>query len=279
MFFENCLIDDIRQFFLENSLAFPIQSGRIKHGGFGIDEKEDERIMEDKRKLVTRFLHHNMCVVGGFMGGFAVLTKCDFLGNAQTANLIYFIMAILGHNMGEVFLRLTAVLIYFTGGFSYVFIKKRTSYNPKMIALIVDFVAILMLGLIPEHVNPVVSLYPIFFSMSFQWNCFPGEYGYTSSTIFSTNNLRQVSLSIAEFILEHDSRHLHKAGFFACSLLFFHIGVASSYFAVRFFGIHGIWFNWIYLISAMGFMMWEISFSREQKKQIPVSAHCLADAH
>ena len=43
--------------------------------------------MSDQR-ILERRLHLNMTLLGGFMGGYAVLSHDDFFGSAQTTNMI-----------------------------------------------------------------------------------------------------------------------------------------------------------------------------------------------
>jgi uncharacterized membrane protein YoaK (UPF0700 family) len=87
--------------------------------------------------------------------------------------------------------------------------------------------------------------------MAFQWNAFSGSYGYVSSTIFSTNNTRQIALAFAEYLCNHDKTYLHKLGFFAASLVSFHIGVTAAFFATKYFQIHAIYIVWVFLIPAL----------------------------
>ena len=93
--------------------------------------------------------------------------------------------------------------------------------------------------------NVVVGLFPIFFAMAVQWNSYPGAYGYVSSTIFSTNNLRQVAIALSEYAITHDPKQLHKAKFFGGTLLCFHLGVAVSIVTHHFFGIHSVWLCYV----------------------------------
>ena len=203
-----------------------------------------------KQDKLIAMLHHNMAIFGGFMAVYAILNRCDFMGNAQTSNLIYLVLAILGTDFRAVLIRLVAVLIYMLGAICYVLVKNKTKLSVQYVGVLVDAVSVFLLALIPEEANPIVALYPIFFAMSFQWNAFPGSYGYVSSTIFSTNNTRQVSLALGEYLCDHKKKHLHKAGFFLGSLAGFHIGVAAGYFATKFFGLEGIWFDLIFLVPA-----------------------------
>lgn len=37
---------------------------------------------------MDRWIHFNMAIVGGFLGGFAILNHHELFGSAQTSNLI-----------------------------------------------------------------------------------------------------------------------------------------------------------------------------------------------
>ena len=78
--------------------------------------------------------------------------------------------------------------------------------------------------------------------MAFQWNSFSGGDGFVSSSIFSTNNLRQFTMAVTEVWGNHDRSHLPKAAFFGKTLLSFHAGVAASFLLWHIFGFHSAWF-------------------------------------
>ena len=158
-----------------------------------------------KEKIPT-ILHFNMSLIGGFMGGYAVWNFCELLGNAQTANMITLVTDIVGRNFGAVFLRVIGIAVYFSGFAVSVLVKNYTKMNIELI----------------------IYLYPMFFAMSFQWTVFAGAEGYGSSTIFSTNNLRQFSTSLVEYICNKDSEKIKKARFYGLTLISFHIGVAVA---------------------------------------------------
>ena len=213
--------------------------------------KEMDNIVETKKTLITRFSHYNMAVFGGFLACYAVMLRSDFLGNAQTANLLYLVVALIGKDVNEFILRVFAVLIYVLAAVLYVIVKKKTSLNIKYVSIAIDIIAALVLAVIPENANSILALYPIFFAMSFQWNSFPGEYGYASSTIFSTNNLRQVSVSLAEYVIDKDKKMLHKGLFFLGTIVSFHIGIFIGYFSVKAFSVRATLIDMIFLGSAL----------------------------
>ncbi len=207
--------------------------------------------MEEKKiNLYQRFLHHNMAIVGGFLGAYAVFFRNDFLGNAQTANLIFFVFAILGRNPKEVALRAGGLGLFVGAILLYVYIEKKLKKDSRIFALVFDLAAIICLGLMPVKMDPVLALYPIFFAMPFQWNAFASVYGYSSATIFSSNNVRQATLALGEYLLEKDKKHLHKMVFFLGSLIGFYLGVGLGYVGATRLGIKSIFVALIFLLWA-----------------------------
>ena len=92
---------------------------------------------------------------------------------------------------------------------------------------------------IPAETEIVIALYPIFFAMAFQWSSFRGARNFYSSTIFSTNNTKQTSLALANYLCDHDRAHLRKLEVFALTLLCFHIGAAVGVGASHLWGVRG----------------------------------------
>lgn len=180
-----------------------------------------------KEKIPT-ILHFNMSLIGGFMGGYAVWNFCELLGNAQTANMITLVTDIVGRNFGAVFLRVIGIAVYFSGFAVSVLVKNYTKMNIKLLCLAIDAAAMVTLAVMPDNLELIIYLYPMFFAMSFQWTVFAGAEGYGSSTIFSTNNLRQFSTSLVEYICNKESEKIKKARFYGLTLISFHIGVAVA---------------------------------------------------
>ena len=57
-------------------------------------------------------IHFLMAFCGGFFGSYAVFNRMSVFGNAQTANLIELIGAVLGHDFPDALLRLGAFLVF-----------------------------------------------------------------------------------------------------------------------------------------------------------------------
>ena len=163
---------------------------------------------------MDRWIHFNMAIVGGFLGGFAILNHHELFGSAQTSNLISVFADLAGHPDANFFVRLLGVFIYMFALSLTVILPKFTRLHLPYVSLFID-------------------------AMAIQWCSFKGGDGFTCSTIFSTNNLRQFTTSMTEYLCSKDPDALRKWKFFASVLLCFHFGVIISYLSCKNFGHTG----------------------------------------
>lgn len=202
------------------------------------------------KTVLERWLHLNMAMIGGFMGGYAILNHHDLFGSAQTANMISLAMDAAGHEDGSCFLRIAGLLIYILGLSSTVIIShKLKPSSQKKLSLAIDGLVLLGMGFFPDDLNIFVATFPIFFATAFQWCTFKGAEGFTSSSIFSTNNLRQCVTGYTEYFYSHDNEALRRGKFFGKVLLSFHIGVAVSFLSCRLLDIKGSWIGLMFILS------------------------------
>ncbi len=226
------------------------------------------------RQHIEKIIHLNITCIGGFFGGFAILNHCDLFGSAQTSNLISIALMIAGQDKKDFLIRIIGMLLYLFGvAITVILPHKIKNINMKLFSVFVTMISIIIILYIPENTNHFVALYPIFFAMSVQWCCFKGAEGFTSSSIFSTNNFRQCVASFTEYFLTKDKEALRKGKFFGNVLLFFHIGVVFSYFSCKFFGKSGILFC-LFLTASAFFFIYVENLSKEQKiRPIQTLAH------
>ena len=191
---------------------------------------------------LSQRIHFNMAFIGGYLGVHAVLSFGNLLGNAQTSNLISIVTSLLSTDWTQLLLRLGGMLLYMAAIALTVYLPSRLPWDLRLISVALDAGAAVMVGFFPTDIYPVLGLYPLFFAMAFQWNSFPGADGFVSSSIFSTNNLRQFTMAMTEVLANHDPTHLPKAAFFGKTLLSFHAGVAASFLLWHIFGFHSAWF-------------------------------------
>ena len=144
------------------------------------------KIQNDKKEF---YLHSLMCCVGGFLGAYAIICRLENLGSAQTNNLIQICLCFLGRDFFDFMLRIAGMLLYMGAIAIYAVLHKKTTLNLQKYAIGVDMSGLVLLALLPDNINPVAGILPIFFMMATQWSVFHGNGEYISSTIFSTNNL------------------------------------------------------------------------------------------
>ncbi len=105
--------------------------------------------------------------------------------------------------------------------------------------------------------SPVVAICPRVLCNAFPVVYLQGSGGYNSSTI-STNNLRQFTTAVTQFLMKKDSAQCDKAKFYGMTLLSFHTGAALSLILYMTCGLSGVWlclvpaFYAVWLISASG---------------------------
>lgn len=188
-------------------------------------------------------IHFLMAVCGGFFGSYAVFNRMSVFGNAQTANLIELIGAVLGRDFPDALLRLGAFLVFVSALVLSVPLERQLHRKAKYLTLAVEAAIATAISFFPEDMNPIAAVYPIFFAAALQWSIFPGAEGFVAANVFSTNNIKQTFSSLTEYMLdrksnpEHAKEKLKKAAFFGGTLLSFHFGVISGFLGSRWLGI------------------------------------------
>ncbi len=203
------------------------------------------------------FRHLSLSAVGGFFGGYAMLCHSDMLASAQTMNLLELEMGLLRGEPRAVLIHLGALIVYICGTALTILLPRYYHVNARHAVPVINALAALILGILPDSVYGFLALYPIFFAMSFQWSAFSGARGYNSSTIFSTNNTKQATLAATEYICSGDRKQFSKMCFYTMVLIAFHIGAAVSFFSVRSFGIKGAWCNFLLIAISFAAILYE----------------------
>lgn len=203
------------------------------------------------KKNKEEILHLNMTFVGGIVGIYAITVRGGNFGGAQTSNLIELVVDFVSKDLYESFVRILVLLVYAVSLVAAYLISVRFPFYKKYICLIVEIVCGLFAGLIPAEVTPLLALCPIFALSAFQWQIFTEVKHYNSSTLFSTNNLKQMLLSWTNYRMHGDCEQKKKAFFFMRTLLTFHIGILAGFFAVKLWNEKGIWFSILPLASAL----------------------------
>lgn len=192
-------------------------------------------------KINTARRHYFMAMAGGYVGVYCIWARKGIFALAQTANMIYCVTNVLDGGWKLFALRIFAV--GFTAlAVSLSVLAAGKGRDVKKISILLMAGAVILEGLIPETVNELLALYPLFFASAFQWCSYSDSLGYGSSTVFSTNNLRQCVSAYTQYYHGRDLKNLEKARFFRNTLLYYYAGVAVSYTAWKITGNKSVWF-------------------------------------
>ena len=207
--------------------------------------------MENLTEKQEEVLHYIMCVSGGFMGGYALFSRLGNFGSAQTANLIEIILNIFGRDYKEVSFRLMALFLYILANvLGGIFKHKFGMQFLREYVFFVLFIGFIISSFMPENIDPILGLLPIFFMSSTQWSAFSGTKKYNCSTIFSTNNLKQMVLGYTYYCLTGKKEDREKGRFYIISLGFCHLGVIIAAIVCQNFAVKSSFFGILIVIFA-----------------------------
>lgn len=214
-----------------------------------------------------------MTFIGGFMGGYSIINHSDLFSCAQTTNMASIALSAAGKPDPDWIFRIICLLIYISGLSLTVLISRKKRLNLKIFSIILDVLVLFLMGFIPETINPFIASAPLFFAASVQWCAFSGANGFTSSSIFSTNNLRQFVTSMTEYCCSNDEHALQKGKYFGSMLFSFYLGVVISFFGSQSMGIISSWLAFFPLsISLILVLKNETEKSEIERKKIRIPA-------
>lgn len=103
-------------------------------------------------EMKYRFLiHYTLSFIGGYLGLYAIVSRADLFGNAQTANLLGVVRDLIGRDFSDMLLRVGALLIYMAAVILTVWIPEHFSADLRFISIGIDIFAILLLGFFPSE--------------------------------------------------------------------------------------------------------------------------------
>ena len=180
---------------------------------------------------------------GGLQDAYTYCCRGKVFANAQTGNIVLLSTHLFEGDWGQALRYLVPVLAFLLGIYIaecvHRHFKRMEKVHWRQLIILAEIVLLAAVGFLPETLNVVVALYPIFFAMSIQWSSFGGARGFYSATIFSTNNTKQSSLALAEYLCDHDRAHLRKMWFYLATLGCFHVGASWAFCAVKWWFTRG----------------------------------------
>lgn len=192
-----------------------------------------------RSKNIDWYRHLSFAAVGGFFAAYAILLRMGIMANAQTLNLLELLLSSMRCHWPEVLMHLGALAMYVLGTMSTVILPHLFGWNMRRVCPIIDALCAVLLAFLPAEMPVIPSLYPIFFAMSVQWSSFTGAQDHISSTIFSTNNTKQASLSLARHLCTREQGQIRRMWFYVSTILCFHAGATVAYFSVLLLEVKG----------------------------------------
>ena len=192
-----------------------------------------------RSKNIDWYRHLSFSAVGGFFAAYAILLRMGIMANAQTLNLLELLLSSLRCHWSEVLMHLGALAMYVLGTMSTVILPHLFGWDMRRVCPIIDALCAVLLAFLPAEMPVIPSLYPIFFAMSVQWSSFTGAQDHISSTIFSTNNTKQASLSLARHLCTREQGQIRRMWFYVSTILCFHAGATVAYFSVLLLEVKG----------------------------------------
>ena len=192
-----------------------------------------------------------MAFIGGLTGAYAILVRSGNFGAAQTMNLIEMVLDFADMKLIDAIIRFGIFIGYGAAIVAAYLIPLKFPKYKYYIALGFEAICILISGMMPLSVNPLIALLPVFILNAYQWQTFTDPECYNSSTIFSTNNYKQTLLSWTKYIQDKDDVQKKRAMLFTITLVAFHVGVLVGYYAVKFWTVKGIWIALVPVVTAL----------------------------
>ncbi len=161
---------------------------------------EEEYYLECEKRWIFTVL----MFVAGFYGAFTYSIRGGIFCNAQTANFVLFAMALGSARWTDALYYLVPMSAYLLGAVVSEAVPKPVKKTHIMrwdtLLILIEMIAVVFLGLLPESTPHQVSQVTINFICSMQYNTFRQAQGLAMSTTFCTNHLRQLGIAMVKNI-------------------------------------------------------------------------------
>ncbi len=150
----------------------------------------------------------------GMMGAYTFCLRGNVFCNAQTANVVMMAMAFGQGQWSEGFYYLIPMTAYVSGAFFSEILpnplKKFRMLRWDTLLIGIEVVVLFIIGFIPLSAPDKIVQVIINFICSMQYNTFRQAEGIPMATTFCTNHVRQVGISLANFIRHKDRAALKR---------------------------------------------------------------------
>ena len=209
----------------------------------------------------------SLSVCAGIAGALGLVLGEHVFANAQTGNLLGLAFDVKAGNWPGALARLGAVALYLAGIVMTVRMPQRVFHGKlrrwQCCCLLIETALFALQAFLPwgtlAAVSPALALWPVFFASALQYNTFNIRYGVGVSTLFSTNNLRQLALHGLAWRDSGSRRELRIMGLYGTAVAGFWLGALAGLFLCDRLGARAMLFcaaitlaNWAALVLTAG---------------------------
>lgn len=154
------------------------------------------------------WVYFTLIAVAGFWGAYTYLLRGNVFCNAQTGNVVLMGLALGSAEWAKAGYYLVPISAYILGAFVSELlpnpIKHRFNVRWDTVLMLIEMIAVLGLGFLPETAPVQICQVVINFVASMQYNTFRQAEGVPVATTFATNHIRQIGVGLAK-----ELRHRH----------------------------------------------------------------------
>lgn len=230
--------------------------------------------MTGKRQMSeTYIIGMILAVVGGFLDAYTYISRGKVFANAQTGNIVLLGVNFAEGEFKEAAFYLLPILAFFVGIIGAEMIKKRHKYNEnihwRQIVIIIEIIALLIVGFIPSGRFDMLSNILISFVCSLQVESFRKVNGNAYATTMCTGNLRSATEHLYNYKQTKDKRILKNSLQYYGIILFFIVGALIGSLLTHIYFVKAVLFALIGLIAVFILMfIEEVEVINENKKRV-----------
>lgn len=164
------------------------------------------------------WVYFTLIAVAGFWGAYTYLLRGNVFCNAQTGNVVLMGLALGSAEWAKAGYYLVPISAYILGAF-------------VSELMLIEMIAVLGLGFLPETAPVQICQVVINFVASMQYNTFRQAEGVPVATTFATNHIRQIGVGLAKELRHRhsaDKPHRRKLARHCGMLFFFILGAVTG---------------------------------------------------
>ena len=184
-------------------------------------------------------------ISGGLQDAYSYFCRDGVFANAQTGNIVFLSVNIVNGNMAGVVKYLVPVGFFALGAILaktlfFVFDGKKMFW--KQIVLLVETVALLAVGFMPQSMNLFANAL-VSFACAMQVLSFDRIYGNDFASTMCIGNIVRMSGSLVTAVAKRDKAALKRCGLYLAVVLIFAAGAGAGYLFVSAVGNYAIMFS------------------------------------